>query len=212
MKRAVVFGGGRITDYTSLCFTHKDGDYIICADSGIIHCEKLGLKADLWVGDFDSCDFDTCKNLSCAKEAVIERLNPVKDMSDTEYALDYAVQNGYDTLILIGGIGSRLDHSLSNLYLTEKYFKMGIKLTVVDESNVINFVRNSSFLAAKSRFKYVSILPLEDCVVSCSGFCYNLSHEKLFRNSTRAISNELSDDAGTITIHDGSAFIIESID
>ena len=212
MKRAVVFGGGRIADYTSLCFTHQAGDYIICADSGIIHCEELGLKADLWVGDFDSCDFDTCINLPCARNVSIKRLNPVKDMSDTEYALDYAVQNGYDSLVLIGGIGTRLDHSLSNLYLTEKYFKIGIKLTVIDENNVISFVKNSSCLVTKSRFKYVSILPLEDCVVSCRGFYYNLSYEKLFRNSTRAISNELSDDTGTITIHDGSAFIIESID
>ncbi len=212
MKRAVVFGGGKITDYTSLLFTPQEEDYIICADSGIVHCEKLGLKADLWVGDFDSCDFDTCIKLSCARDVIIDRLNPVKDLSDTEYALDYAAKNGYDTLVLIGGIGTRMDHSLSNLYLTEKYFNKNIKLTVINENNVINFVKDSSCLVTKSRYKYVSILPLEDCVVSCNGFCYNLSREKLIRHSTRAISNELSDDTGTITIHDGSAFIIESID
>ena len=212
MKRAVVFGGGQIKKYYYLPYAPELNDYIVCADSGIIHCENMGLKADVWVGDFDSCDFDKCKQLVSTTNAKIVRLNPIKDCSDVEYALDYAVELGYKNLLLIGGMGTRFDHTLSNLYLAEKYFDCGINLSIINENNTINFVKNSMFTVNRSRFKYVSILPLEDCVVSCEGFFYNLCEEKLYRHSTRSISNELAKEAGKITIHSGSAFIIESID
>ena len=212
MKEAVVFGGGQIRDYTRLPYKPDLNNYIICADSGILHCENLGLKADVWVGDFDSCDFDKCSQLKSVIDAHVIKLNPVKDCSDVEYALDYAVEQGYKSLILMGGVGTRLDHTLSNLHLAEKYFDLGITLTVINENNIIHFLKNNSFSIQKSSFKYVSILPLEDCVVSCNGFFYNLSEETLLRNSTRSISNELKEDSGIITIHNGSAFIIESVD
>ena len=212
MKRAVVFGGGQIKKYDSLPYVPNQNDYIVCADSGIIHCENMGLKADVWVGDFDSCDFDKCKVLQSAADADVVKLNPIKDCSDVEYALDYAAEHGYKKLLLIGGMGTRFDHTLSNLYLSEKYFEQGIEFTVLNENNTINFVKNGTFSINKSTFKYVSILPLEDCVVSCDGFFYNLCEEILYRHSTRSISNELVDEKGTITVHSGSAFIIESID
>ena len=212
MKRAVIFGGGQINSYQQLPYEPENGDYIVCADSGIIHCENLGLKANVWVGDFDSCDFDKCQKLYSATDAHIIKLNPIKDCSDVEYALDYAVEQGYKKLLLIGGMGTRFDHTLSNLYLSEKYFEHGIEFTVINENNTINFVKNGTFSINKSAFKYVSILPLEDCVVSCDGFFYNLCEEILYRHSTRSISNELVEQTGTITIHSGSAFVIESID
>ena len=212
MKRAVIFGGGQIREYDRLAYIPESNDYIICADSGIMHCQNLGLKADVWVGDFDSCDFDKCCKLNSAATAQIIKLNPIKDCSDVEYALDLATDLGYRNLLLIGGMGTRFDHTLSNLYLEEKYFERGSQLTIINENNTIRFIKNESLTVTKNKFKYISILPLEDSVVSCSGFHYNLRKEILYRHSTRSISNELAHESGNITIHNGSAFIIESMD
>ena len=212
MKRAVVFGGGQIKNYSLLPYEPSDDDYFICADSGILHCESMGLCADVWVGDFDSCDFKNCVLLPAAKKAEVISLNPQKDCSDVEYALDYAVRQGFDTLILIGGMGTRFDHTLSNLYLAEKYYNSGVSLTVINESNIINFVKNQTFSICKTRYKYISVLPLEDSVVSTEGLFYEISREPLYRNSTRSISNEMTGNCATITLHSGSAFVIESMD
>ena len=53
VKSAVIFSGGNGSMPSCMKSVIDKADYIICADSGIIHCNSLGFKADLWVGDFD---------------------------------------------------------------------------------------------------------------------------------------------------------------
>lgn len=212
MTKAVVFAGGAVSDYSMLPVRIDDADCIICADSGIVHCNLMKLKADMWVGDFDSSDFEEFSKLNAAKDAEVIRLNPMKDDTDTEFALDLAVKRGYKEIILIGGVGTRLDHSLANVFLMEKYFKLGVNLTIVNENNIFNLSCNSTVTLRRSRMKYVSLLPLETVTVTNSGFLYPLNNELLYRYSSRGISNELTEEFGTITISGGCAVIIESVD
>lgn len=212
MKRAVIFAGGTIADYSALPVSITNKDYIICADSGIVHCENMSLSADLWVGDFDSSDFDTYSKLDAACNAKVIRLNRMKDDTDTEYALDCAIERGYTKLVLVAGIGSRFDHSIANALLAEKYFDKGACLTIVNEKNAIRFAKNTSIDVSKGKFRYVSVIPLEDSVISCEGFLYPLCFEVLRRDSTRGISNELTKEKGIVTVHSGCALVVESID
>lgn len=212
MTKAVVFAGGTVSDYTMLPVRIDDADCIICADSGIVHCSLMRLKADVWVGDFDSSDFEEFSKLNAAKNAEIIRLNPMKDDTDTEFALDIAANRGYKEIVLIGGVGTRLDHSLANIFLMEKYFKLGVKLTIVNEHNIFNLSCNSTVTLRRNRMKYVSLLPLETVKVTNSGFLYPLKDEFLYRYSSRGISNEITEEYGSITTSGGCAIIIESVD
>lgn len=213
MSRAVVFCGGKIGDYTALPFSFRDDDYVVCADSGIEHCIELGKKVDLWVGDFDSADYSTYAECQLLKNAEIVRLNPQKDDTDTEHALDCVIGRGYDDLVLIGATGgSRFDHSLANVFVLEKYTKHNISLAMIDENNAIHLLKDGVLKIFKTQFKYVSILPLEKSVVSCEGFVYPLNNEVMFRSSTRGMSNELTDTQGTITVHSGCVLVVESKD
>ncbi len=187
-------------------------DYIICADSGIMHCHSLGLKADLWVGDFDSADFDKYKTLPALKDAEIIRLNPIKDATDTEFALECAAKRSYNDISVIGAVGSRIDHSLANIFLMEKYFADNIRIRIINENNIIHFVRDNTIELKKGDMKYVSVLPLETVKVSNKGFIYSLNEELMYRTSSRGISNELAQEIGIIKIAGGSALVIESKD
>ncbi len=213
MKRAVVFAGGTIADYSTLPLTVTEEDYIICADCGALHCANMGLKANLWVGDFDSCDFSALKSMPCVSDAEIEKLNPQKDDTDTEHAVFCAIEKGFCHILLIGGTGSRFDHSLSNVYLMEKCHELGASLVVINENNIIRFLEGESITLEKRTMKYVSILPMDrEIRVSCDGLKYPLVDEKLYRASSRGISNEIVSKSASITIHEGKALVIESRD
>lgn len=214
MKRAVIISGGSIENYD---FTKKfinEDDYIICADSGMVHCDKMNLISNVWVGDFDSCCFENLSHRSAAKNSKIIKLLPEKDDTDTEFACNYAYKNGFNEIMLLGGCGSRIDHMLSNIFLMEKMLDFAVNMVIVNEHNRMRILRNSVMQVNKSCFKYVSVIPLSGTAdgVSNNGFKYPLSDETLFRNASRGVSNELVADSGTITVKNGTVLVVESMD
>ena len=107
--RAVIIGNGDIKDYKYIKSKISADDFVICADGGLRHIENLDIKADVAIGDFDSADID---------EEITHYVFPVdKDYTDGELAVNYAVENGYDDILLIAMTGQRLDHTLSNFFL-----------------------------------------------------------------------------------------------
>jgi thiamine pyrophosphokinase len=212
VKKAIVFSGAEIKDYSIIKKHINNYDFVACADCGITHCIELNLNVNLWVGDFDSTKFNDFAGSPYLKSAEIIRLNPQKDDTDTEHIIDALVDAGYEDITLFGALGTRLDHSLANVYLMEKAFLKGATLTIINENNILHYVNNSTIEINKSDYKYVSVLPLDAVRVSNQGFFYPLNDEVLYRASSRGISNEISGKRGTITVSDGSALVIESID
>ena len=52
--RAIIIGNGDIKDYQYIKSKINDNDFIICADGGYNHAEKMGIVPDVLIGDFDS--------------------------------------------------------------------------------------------------------------------------------------------------------------
>ncbi len=91
-------------------------DMVIAADSGIEAAERYGLAVDLWVGDFDSVSIKP----TFTGETVY-RDHRVKLESDTELALQAALERKMTSYTLLGGGGYRFDHLLVTYALFEKY-------------------------------------------------------------------------------------------
>jgi len=217
VNRAVVISGGDVTDYEFIGKYIKEDDYIVCADRGIVHCDKLKLKADLWIGDFDSCDYEAYKDCDAAKEAKVISLPSEKDETDTEYALKYiSEETECKNILLLGGIGTRMDHTITNIHMLRKMADSEMSMEILNEKNRIRLSSSSSgIFIEKSDFKYVSIIPLSDVIsgVTCTdGFKYKLEDAVMFRNESLGVSNELIEKSGSIFVGDGSALIIESRD
>lgn len=212
MRRSFIFTGGIVDSYNNLPIKPDDSDLIICADSGINHCIASKIKPHIWVGDFDSSDFEAFENSELLKDTKIVRLSPCKDDTDTEHALHIAMDMGFSDVVIVGGFGGRLDHTMANAFLAEEAYNFGVTLTVEDDKNVLHYLKNDTLHLKKSRLKYISVIPIEDSLVSCTGFLYPLTNEKLRRGPARGVSNELENDEGFITIHKGCAFIVESMD
>ena len=88
------------------------------------------VKLDYAVGDFDSISAQELKTLESYTNVI--KLNPIKDETDTLYAL--RMFREYDNLYLLGGIsGSRIDHFVANLKLLYEFEN----LVIIDENTDI---------------------------------------------------------------------------
>lgn len=95
---------------------HAEDFFVCAADSGFDTAERLGVKVDLVIGDFDSSQrIDAIMSLPNLK------LERDKADSDTEVALRYAFDRGCSDWILVGGGEGRYDHLLSIQALFLKY-------------------------------------------------------------------------------------------
>ncbi|GAE86853.1 thiamine diphosphokinase [Acetivibrio straminisolvens] len=116
---ALIVCNGSIIDYSYHKKFFEEADFIVCADGGALHLQRLGIKPDVLLGDFDSIED---KHLEYYKEQNVEifKFPSEKDMTDTELAVDTVIDKGYKDIVIIGGTGTRLDHTLSNIFCLSK--------------------------------------------------------------------------------------------
>src|SRR5690606_39715674 len=88
---------------------------IIAADGGARVAAHFGLSIDAVIGDMDS--LSEAEIATLAAEAEILRYPEAKNETDLELALTYAVERGARWIRILGGVGDRLDQTLSNVYL-----------------------------------------------------------------------------------------------
>lgn len=212
-KNCYIFTGGTVD---CLAEAPGDGDFIICADSGYITAKRFGFVPDLLVGDFDSLDLSTVDKNELEK---IEKITvpAVKDDTDTQLAVDIAISRGANKITIIGGLGGRLDHTLSNVFLLEYIYDKGIDCVLTDGQSVGRILvahGEEQKLIVKKKYKYLSLLSLSDkCVgVGVTGVFYPLSDANICRKYSYAISNEITSDYATVSLKSGRMLIVESRD
>ena len=114
MDRCIVIGAGELTVPG---IEVKDGDFVIAADAGFSHCERLGIEPDLIVGDFDSLkegDGEALEEIRRREPERILTLPSEKDDTDMLAAIRVGLEKGCREFFLYGGLGGRL-HTLDAL-------------------------------------------------------------------------------------------------
>ena len=202
--RAVVISAGEIkdTDYIKT-FIHE-GDFIICADGGLKHAGNLGVTPNLTVGDFDSWQGEI-------KGEVI-KFNPEKDYTDTHIAVNEALRRGADEIIILGGSGTRLDHTVSNIGLLEYIAKRGAKGQLINETNIITVItKDTEFEGEKG--EYISLIPIGQVRgVTLENLKYPLNNATLDFEESLAVSNEFIGKTATVRLKEGSLIVFRSRD
>ena len=211
MKKALLISGGRQVS-KELIEKYKDR-FIIVADGGAKLLKKYELKADVLLGDLDSIDRET---LCYVKENKIEikKFPAKKDFTDTALCIDYLLEEDYKDLVILGALGTRLDHELANLYNLKMLYKLGVSAKIVDDNNEVIYVEKGEFEFEKSDKKYFSLINAGDKVsFTTKGLYYEVEDLEInFNNPSRAVSNEIVKDKAIVKINFGSAFIIQSRD
>lgn len=187
----------------------ESADYIIAADGGQNRAREFGLQPDCVIGDFDSTtlneDFD-CIYITYPAE---------KDLTDTEAALTHALEKGCRNVILLGGMGGRLDHTMGNIGLLDKYYNSFDHIEFIDGKNRMELLKDSGrTLKRDARYKYFGLVSLnaEASGIDIRGAKYELTGASLERASTLGVSNEFSEDTVEICVREGTLLIVRSAD
>lgn len=151
----------------------KKATRIIAVDGGLHHLETLGVRADIYLGDYDSYRGVRPKEARVFPEA--------KDFSDMEAALKLV---GEEEVVILGATGGRLDHFLSVLFLMDR--RENIQL--VDGQNRL-FYRRGHFCLKKEE-GYFSLFPLRPTFISIRGAKYDLDHVPASSSTSLLLSNQ----------------------
>ncbi len=209
IKRCVLIAHGDMQDH----FWHKaqiqESDFIVCADGGTRYALLMGIVPDIVLGDFDSLTPDV-KAVLEGTDCQISSFPKEKDMTDTELALQCCLDQHPEEIVLMGTLGTRIDHSLSNILLL---FGVpdGVRVKVINEQNEIMLLKKKlTFSGAPGDL--VSIIPLsyELKGVSTRGLKYMLRDDTIFLGTSRGVSNEMADSEAMIEIKEGIALVIKA--
>ena len=168
----------------------------IAVDGGWLAHRHAGVEPDLILGDLDSCG-----NLQEIEKifprSVIER-RPDQNQTDFEKALGWLEHRGLPgRVIILGGLGKRTDHCLSNLMITARV-DPSVEIIFDDEHEWVRRITPVCPLDLSGRADAsISLLPVGEVLdVNSSGLQWELSDsdfswDKLISQSNRCSKDEV---------------------
>ncbi len=195
--RAILVASSPIDDFEKL-YIPQENDLIIGIDGG---CAKIqNYPIDLAYGDFDSLiNFDVLKNIKQIKKYPIQ-----KDETDLELAI-MDLKEQVTEFVIYNATGGRLDHFLAVMKLLERYGELNIK--VVDRNNSIQVLQPGEWVLHQDNYRYFSLIPIHETILSISGALYNVEHQKVNSTDIYTVSNQFIKDT-KVTIHQGLMYLI----
>lgn len=219
MNEIIIVTGGEIDDtLVSDLINHSENPYIIGVDKGIEALDRLHIKPDLLIGDFDSVGENIKKKYEADERTIL--LNPEKNLTDTHAALNEAVKLALkkkSSITILGATGKRLDHLLGNIGILKYCLDNNMDACIIDRFNKIRMMdKNKDIIIKKKDLygKFISLIPFTDKVegIKLEGFKYIPKGGVLFKEDTLGISNELIKEEGHISIKSGYLLLLETRD
>ncbi len=210
-KTVFIYTGGEV--FSDLVIEKPEiGDLIIAADAGYLTAKGMGVTPDILLGDFDTLGEENIpEGIECL------RVPREKNDTDTQLAVQVALERGAWEIVIVGGLSGRLDHTLSTLAILENLWerKEGrIYATITDGKNRVRFIRGSGAILPRSQYRYFSLIAADDVVkgVTLEGCKYPLKNGRISRRHQWAVSNEIDGNCALIEIRRGGVWVIESMD
>lgn len=219
-KKGLILTGGSIDiEFVRSFLKENRPDYIIAVDRGLMAAYALNLPVHVIVGDFDSVSHSVLEYYEHGSQFEmkprIKRLVPEKDMTDTQVAIELAIEEGIMDITIIGATGTRMDHLLANINLLMIPLRNQVKACILDKNNKL-YLKNQSFCINKEDAygNYVSLLPLTEEVtgVTLRGMKYPLEQYTMVQGDSLGVSNEITSDVATVEIGEGTLIVIEALD
>ena len=204
MSRCIIVGGADINNYDYIRTSLQSDDYVIFCDSGLKHLSSLQVKPSLIVGDFDSHE-----NPHLDTETIV--LPCEKDDTDTVYAMKEAIKRGYDTFLLIGVIGGRLDHTLGNISMLLYLDSHGCKGTIIDDYSEMEII-SSEPAYIEDKYEFFSLLNITGCAkgITIQNAKYPLNDGEITCEYQYGVSNEVfPGKTAIVSVREGKLLLIK---
>lgn len=195
METCVIFCAGGVDQ---LLEPVKDGDFVIAADGGLAHLEKLGISPDEIIGDFDSLGY-------VPEDA---RVFPVeKDDTDEMLAIRRGLSLGYKRFVLYGCLdGPRLDHTIASLQSLQFLADRGAQGYLVGLDYLAAVVQNGTISFPETARGILSLFCMGKDArgVTLTGLKYPLTDAAVTAGFPIGVSNHFIGEPAAVTVRDGS--------
>lgn len=200
MQSCWIFGGAPFRGSVSI----PHDAYIIAADSGYNTVKRLGFTPNLTLGDFDSLN----QKPKCGE---IMTVAAEKDDTDTMLAVKTALERGYMDISIVGAIGGRLDHTFANIQTLAYILRHGGFGRLIGDSDRVELLNSGEYVYDRSEEMYLSLFSYgEAAVITSRGTKYDLTGHTLDNVFPLGVSNEITEDKCSISIHKGQLLVIFS--
>ncbi|WP_338969522.1 thiamine diphosphokinase [Fusobacterium nucleatum] len=205
MKIAYLFLNGELRGdknfYLDFIKNHK-GD-IYCADGGANICYELNLIPNEIYGDLDSIQNEV-KKFYQEQNVKFIKFKIEKDYTDSELVLN-EIQNKYDVIYCIAGLGGSIDHELTNINLLDKYSNL---IFISEKEKIFKIDSDSKFNdMINTKISFV-IFSDEVKALTLKGFKYNIENLDIKKGEARCISNIIIENEANLSIKSGSLLCV----
>lgn len=211
MKTLIVSGGNVGKEILNKTIKNNNFNNIIAVDKGLEILDECKIQPNYIIGDFDSVNQ---KIISKYNEERTIKLNPEKDFTDTHMAIKLAIEKKSDYIVVLGGTGTRIDHTIANVHILKECIENKIRCEIINEKNKIFLINKSCYIDLDEKYKYISLIPLTTQVtgVTLKGFKYLLQDATLTIGESIGVSNEQIEKRAEVKLKDGILICIESKD
>ena len=217
----LIISGGSLSrefalEHTRLMKARHPALLLIAADRGLEFCLMNDITPDVVVGDFDSADPKMIEEFRLRGDASrIISFPARKDKTDTQLALELAIDRGCKNISILGATGGRVDHLLGNIQLLELALDRGAACYLADERDLITMTDKDTYISGLGAFgDYISLIPWGGDVegLCLTGFEYDLDDALLTTSSTVGISNSIAAKEAFISFKSGKLIVVQSRD
>lgn len=209
--RVVIFAGGTYRPGTASQNALASADMVIAADSGAATALRLGHLPAFVVGDFDSLDAQLVEHLRARGSQIISAAVE-KDETDTELAVQLAIDQGATHIPLLGALGGdRFDHTIANVLLLAGFDTVPIQ--IIDGPSTCWLLRSPGHTTIEGHAgDLLSLLPLtgDASGIHTRGLYYPLNGETLRFGKPRGVSNMLTAERAEVSLESGMLLVIHT--
>ncbi|HUL44324.1 MAG TPA: thiamine diphosphokinase [Bacteroidota bacterium] len=195
---ALIIANGTLPPRNIVDTALSTADFIICADGGANHARRLKIIPHLILGDFDSILPSTRRFF----QEVQQRRIADQGSTDLEKAIRFSLRHNFTSADILGGLGSRIDHTTGALGCFRKFGER-INLRFIDPEGEITLIRKAVTFPAK-RGEKISLIPFTPCKgITTRRLRYPLHNGALELGVREGISNEATGTPVSISVRSG---------
>ena len=201
-------------EYHPMKIEVRPGDWVVAVDGGLGALRGAGIEPDFLLGDFDSvkpADMEAVERFRAMGPDHFLQLPVVKDDTDTVVAARLAIERGFKEILIYGGLGGRLDHTMANIQTLVWIVRHGGQGWMLDRETSVTVIGPGDFRLPDSFVGTVSLLALDRELrgVTIRGMKYETEDAVITNDYPLGCSNEtLPGRDASITVGAGTALLI----
>ena len=199
MAKCVIFCAG---GFDGLIEPINEGDFVIAADGGFVHVQRLGLMPQLILGDFDSLGYTP----EGAQVFPVE-----KDDTDAMLAVRVGLEKGYREFLLYGSLdGERLDHTVANFQTLQYLADHNARGVCVGKRYIAAVIKNETVRFSETAKGVLSVFCMGADAegVSIRGVKYEAEDVTLSAGFPLGVSNHFIEKECSVTVKEGSLLLL----